>query len=292
VFSPEGIALVSAVVAALTNVIVAPIAKRHSALLVSAALSAAMALFFILVAPLVLGKLEAKLALTGPALYILLGAAPILTVGTFLYWLSVQRLGASVAYPIASSYPLLVSVFGFVVLREPFSVLKLAGTVAIIGGVSLVSVSSADARSQTTAGPYWKALLVAFLTMLCWSGNTILVKLAVDGGVGIFAVNLLRMPVMAVLLSAALFARGGGREIVSMQRKALLVLLVAAVISGFQDLLYFYTLQASKLSIVVPLSSTAPMFVMILALVFLKERVTLPRALGTLVTVVGIILLA
>ena len=289
---PEAIALVSAFIAAVSNTLVAPIATRYGALLVSAVLTTAMAVVFLLLSPFVLGSVEPALTLSRPALYVVLGAAPILTVGTLLYWVSVRRLGTSVAYPIASSYPLVVSFLWLWLSGEAFSALKLVGTAAILAGVSLVTVTSSEHGSPKRDRRQWLALLTAFLTMLCWSGNTILVKLAVDEGLGVFTVNLLRMPVMAVLLCLALFFGRRGTKIEPMSRKALLVLLLAALINGAQDLLYFYTLQASSLSTVVPLASTAPLFVMLMALLFLKERVTLPRAAGTILTVVGIIILA
>jgi uncharacterized membrane protein len=57
-------------------------------------------------------------------------------------------------------------------------------------------------------------------------------------------------------------------------------------------MLYFYTLQASDLSIIVPLASTAPLFAMPMAVLFLKERVTLQKLMGTIMTVTGIAVLA
>jgi len=288
----EGIALASAAVAALANVIVAPVANRYGAYMVSALLSAAVALIFILLSPFVLGKTGTDLGSTKAILYTVLGAAPILAAGTLLYWESVRRLGISVAFPIASSYPLVVSLYGFFLLDEAFSIVKVLGTVTIIAGVSLISISSSESETTSSEGPQWKSVLLAFLAMLCWSANTILIKLAVDAGLGVFTVNLLRMPVIALLLTAAVIVRHRKERIPRISLRPLSVLVLAALISGAQDLLYFYTLQASDLSIIVPLASTSPLFVMPMAVLFLKERVTLRALVGTLLTVAGIAALA
>lgn len=288
----EGIALASAAVAALANVIVAPVADRYGAYLVSALLSAAIALIFILLAPFVLGMTGADLSSTKAILYVILGAAPILATGTLLYWESVRRLGISVAFPIASSYPLAVSLYGFFFLDEAFSVAKVFGTVAITVGVSLISISSSESGSRSSEGPHRRSILLAFLAMLCWSGNTILIKHAVDAGLGVFTVNLLRMPVIALLLTTAVMVRYRKERIPRPSLRPLSVLGLAAVISGVQDLLYFYTLRASDLSIIVPLASTSPLFVTPMAVLFLKERVTLRTLVGTIMTVIGIVALA
>jgi drug/metabolite transporter (DMT)-like permease len=288
----EGIALVSAAIAALANVIVAPVANRYGAYQVSAWLSAAVALIFILLSPFVLVITGAELGSTKAILYTVLGAAPILAAGTLLYWESVRRLGISVAFPIASSYPLVASLYGFFFLDEAFSLAKVFGTVAIIGGVSLVSISSSESGKRSTEGTHWKAVLLAFMAMLCWSGNTILIKLAMDAGLGVFTVNLFRMPVIAMLLTTVVIVRHRKASTPRISLRSLSVLGLAALISGAQDLLYFYTLQASDLSIIVPLASTSPLFVTPMAVLFLKERVTLRTLAGTIMTVIGIAVLA
>lgn len=288
--APEGIALISAVVAAVANIVVAPVAGRHGTFVVSAALSTAMAVLFILLAPLVLGRWEDALSPSRASFYVILGAAPALAAGTLLYWASVKRLGVSVAYPIASSYPLVVSLFGFLFLGEPFSTGRALGTIAIISGVSLISISSSESRGRSALEPQRTMIPIAFLAMFCWSANTIFVKLAVDDGLGVFTVNLLRMPVIAILLIATLLVRRHRVHTPNLPLRSLLILIVAAVISAAQDLLYFYGLQTSDLSTVVPLASTSPVFVLLLAALFLKERLRLSTSLGTLLTVAGIIL--
>jgi transporter family protein len=126
--------------------------------------------------------------------------------------------------------------------------------------------------------------------MFCWSANTIFVKLAMDDGLGVFTVNLLRMPVIAVLLIATLIVRRQRVHTPMLPLRSLLVLIVAAVINATQDLLYFYSLQTSDLSTVVPLAATSPVFALLLAALFLKERLRLSTSLGTVLTVAGIIM--
>jgi transporter family protein len=288
----EGLALASAGVAALANIVVAPVANRHGAYIVSALLSVGVALIFIVLSPLFLGAAGADFSSTRAILYTVLGAAPILAMGHLLYWESVRRLGVSVAFPIASSYPLIASLYGFFFLDEVFSIAKILGTVAIISGVSMVSMARRESEAGSSRQYHRKSVLLAFLAMLSWSGNTILIKLAMNEGLGVFTVNLLRMPVIALLLTTAVFVRNRRERIPRISIRPLAILGLAAVINGAQDLLYFYTLNASDLSIIVPLASTSPLFVTLMAGLFLKERITPRVAIGTVTTVIGITVLA
>ena len=56
------------------------------------------------------------------------------TLGIVTYYLALSRAEASKIVPLCSVYPLVAAVLAFGFLREPFTWLKLAGTVLVIGG--------------------------------------------------------------------------------------------------------------------------------------------------------------
>jgi transporter family protein len=56
--------------------------------------------------------------------------------------------------------------------------------------------------------------------------------------------------------------------------------------------MYFLAMQLGQVSTVVPLAATSPLFVIPMAHVVLKETITWPVAVGTLLTMVGAVLVA
>lgn len=57
------------------------------------------------------------------------------------------------------------------------------------------------------------------------------------------------------------------------------------------QLAYYYALKYSEASKVVPVSSSFPLFTLILAFLFLHENITFKKILGTLLVILGIILI-
>ena len=109
--------------------------------------------------------------------------------------------------------------------------------------------------------------------------------------------------VLTVLLAAFLaamaqyiFKRGMPRFDMSMRgfmaligsRQVLLGLMVYA--AGL--VIYLYALSTSELSFVYPTFASVFVFVLILSKFMLKEQVTLPRALGVAIVIIGIVLVA
>ncbi len=64
----------------------------------------------------------------------------VLTAGSFPLLISALSRGdASVVVPVTAAYPVLTAILSVLVLSEPFSWLRLCGTVLIVAGVALVS---------------------------------------------------------------------------------------------------------------------------------------------------------
>jgi transporter family protein len=87
---------------------------------------------------------------------------------------------------------------------------------------------------------------------------------------------------IAVFLIQPPFARGGGN---------LLMALVTGVCGSLGGLAFFFALGYGRASIIVPLSSLYPAITILLSLIFLGERPTLPQGIGIVLALIASILL-
>lgn len=96
--------------------------------------------------------------------------------GWTLVALSQQRIGVARTGALVAATPLVGALLAVPVLREPLTVFTLAGVGLTVGGVAMVSVSSASRRTEGWRMP-WFALTVAFL----WGTTPQLIRLGLRG---------------------------------------------------------------------------------------------------------------
>jgi len=135
-----------------------------------------------------------------------------------------------------------------------------------------------------------KAVLYALLTALIWGSAPILFKLGLRGELsplsGIFVHN------ASAALVAFFFLLLLRENPFSYPLKELLAVALGGVVSGFLGLLTYYkAVKLGEVSLVAPLTSTAPLFSFLLSVLLLGESFTLLKLAGTLLIVSGAVLL-
>ena len=131
------------------------------------------------------------------------------------------------------------------------------------------------------------------------SGSAIAAALvAVFGKLGLSGVDptlatILRGAVMAILLVVAGFAFGkfNGFSLSSLEGKAWLHILLAAVAGAASWLLYFLALKAGPASAVAVVDKMSVILVILLAAAFLGESLTTRSVLGIFLTIAGALLI-
>lgn len=133
----------------------------------------------------------------------------------------------------------------------------------------------------------------ALASAVTWALTSTLVR-AASAHVGPAAANAVRATVAGLLLLVALavaLALGVAAPVVTAEALALLV--VSVVIGlGIADTLYFESLRLLGVARALPLTSSYPLFVTALAVLFLREPLTPRLLVGVVVTVVGVALVA
>lgn len=134
------------------------------------------------------------------------------------------------------------------------------------------------------------AFVLWILTLLFWGVCPIIEKVGlkeIDPLLGLF----IRTSFSFLALGTTVFLTGSFR-VEAITFKTVFILSLSGIIGGFLGMLtYFSLLKAKEASQVVPLTSAYPLVSTLLAIFFLKESLTLAKALGILLVVSGLFLL-
>ena len=83
---------------------------------------------------------------------------------------------------------------------------------------------------------------------------------------------------------------GSGNQISSIDGTTLLFLILSGAATGASWLCYFRALQLGDINKVVPIDKSSTVLTILLALIFLQEGISIPKALAVLVIAAGILL--
>lgn len=134
-----------------------------------------------------------------------------------------------------------------------------------------------------------KAVLFALLSALVWGTAPLIFKIGLRGEVpplvGIFYHN----------LTAALFAFVSillVRESLSYPTRDLIIVSFGGFVSGFLGLLLYYkAIKVGEVSVVAPIVASSPLWASLLAFILLGEAFSFMKLLGTILVVLGVILI-
>ena len=212
--------------------------------------------------------------------------------GDTMYVRSLGLIGVARAFPVSiSGYLLLTFVVAVAFLGETLSLRAIVGGVAVAGGISLVGLATSSGGGAADGGRGWLlGLLMATGAAVCWTIAVSILKLAL-AEVDVVAANSIRLPTVALALLAIAVGRRDFRPKDYGWRAVSIVGLAGVLGIGVGSLLFLYAVQTAGVARTAVLSSTSPLFAVPLSAVFLGERLTVPIVLGTLLCVVGIVLL-
>jgi len=221
----------------------------------------------------------------------LFGVGGLLTPGLvrLFYYNGLKKLGASVNSSIFSIYPLYTALFAVIFLSELLSPQNFLGILLIAIGVIVVELSFRGANGKDK--PFASSLVFPVLGGLMLGISAIIRKAALD----VFNAPILGVAVaytFTFLLYTTMIATSKRtRKELSLRRDTRLFWL-AGVGQALSWILSFYALSLEKVSIITPLLSVEPLFVVMLAAVYMREqeRVSSKLVTGMILTFVGVVL--
>lgn len=223
-------------------------------------------------------------SLAGIAFFALAGLVG--TVGGRLFrFLSIEAVGAAITAAVTNLSPLVSSLLAILILGERVTLAVLAGTVVIVGGTTLLSAGG------RRVGVRPAQLLVPGLSALCFGVVAVLRKVGLSG--------MEPLPGLAVNVTAALVAytafllATGQSGVMACRGRSLAYFVAAGVAENLTVYLVVVALSIGQVSVVVPLSSVSPIFVLVLSFFFLRDIEILDRCIvgGTLLIVIGVYLI-
>ena len=135
-----------------------------------------------------------------------------------------------------------------------------------------------------------KGEILALIAAVLWGIAPIFDKMVMSSGVSPYLANVVRaVGALAFLAASALIFKQ--YDLMELGIRNTVLLLVAGLIGGgVAMVLYFLALKFTQASKVVPLTSIYPLFTVIFSAVILGGKVSFKVLLGTLLIVVGVIL--
>jgi drug/metabolite transporter (DMT)-like permease len=159
--------------------------------------------------------------------------------------------------------------------------MTLVGLVLILG---LRSTHGDPRRAQ------WHGVAGALVVAVLWALSAILMKPAMRDLSPLTAQGI-RLPIVALFLWATPWARAGVPSLRATGQRVVAPLVVLSALTAISSLMWVAGLKYSNVMVATVLSSTSPMFALILGALFLGERLTPFAVVGAMLTVVGIVVL-
>ena len=132
--------------------------------------------------------------------------------------------------------------------------------------------------------------LYALLSALFASLTAIFAKIGVTG-VNSNLATAIRTVIILILAWGIVLARGEQKGIQTLSKHNLIFLIISGIATGLSWIFYFKAIQVGKVSQVAPLDKLSVALTIILAMVFLGEAVSLKAAIGSVLIIIGTLIM-
>ncbi|MGY5881658.1 MAG: DMT family transporter [Candidatus Thorarchaeota archaeon] len=216
-----------------------------------------------------------------------------IVIGDTMYFFSQERIGVGRAFPIVMSYPLVVYALAALFLGEPVILQRVLGAVIVVIGVSLIA--RAEYSEKTENNTRWNTrdrnvgLLLAFVTIVVWSVSDVTFQYGLIG-VGAAEANFYRMVVASIVyIPIFMISLRGGRRLPS--RKISSIAMITGFFSiGLSLIVYSFAVKFVGATITSVMIASAPVITAPLSALYLREDVNSKVGIGTILTILGILL--
>ena len=187
----------------------------------------------------------------------------------------------------SGTFPLTTLLFEYLLLGfEPDRTLAL-GALLVVAGVALLSQRSTQVDAAG-GGRTGIGIAFALSASFVWGFGVVLLKPAL-AHVTLVQANALRMPLVALLLLIFRILPAREASIGRLDRRAFLIIAGSGLIGmGLGSWMFLAAVMDIGPARTATLTSIYPVFGLILAVLFLRERLSLPRAAGVAACVAGV----
>lgn len=211
-----------------------------------------------------------------------------IALGDTLYFLALTRLGSRTTLMFTTTIPIVTALAAMLIFDESLSAytwLSLLLTLFGVGWVLREQAPRNEGVTQWRHGVWYAALFV-----VASAGSILFTKLGVAELPSMHATFWRQLwALIALFTLAGVMRRLNESTLPLRNRRDLLSITVAAVIGGFLGTwLSVAALKYTEAAVATTLNSTSPLFILPLAALWLKERVTINAVIGAVVAVSGV----
>ena len=205
---------------------------------------------------------------------------------------AISMVGAARAVPMAGLQPVVAFTLGVILLGERPDLLVIVGTPIIVVGLLLVVMPRRGANSgDGVVNVRRLGYLLAIGSAATFASRDTISRHVVTDLIDPLVSAGLALAIGGTIL-AVILHRQVARSVMTVPRKYLLICALAGVFQGLAVASLFQALSRAPVTVVSPIYASQPLITLILAHFFLKrlEAIDFLLALGTMVSVVGVIL--
>ncbi len=210
-----------------------------------------------------------------------------IALGDTVFFESTRALGLARAMTISTTYPLGAALIAAVFLGEPVTLPIAVGALVTLAGLVLIVAPWAERAPEER---FWFGVGTAAIASLAWAVSTVLLKPALAETDAVTA-QAIRLPLASAALWLTPWARAAPRALALSSRGARVRIVVLGALTSVSSVMFVAGVKHAGVAVASVLSSTAPMFAIPLAVIFLGERLTPHALLGIAITIAGIAVL-
>ena len=216
-----------------------------------------------------------------------------IVIGDTMYFLSQERIGVGRAFPIVMSYPLVVYLMAAIFLGEPVILQRIIGAVIVVFGVGVIARAEYSEDIENTSR--WSnrdrtiGLLLAIVTIIVWSISDVTFQYGLIG-VGAAEANYYRMLVASIIYVPVFMLSLKGRRHLPSRRISGIAMIIGFFSIGVSLIVYSYAVKFVGATVTSVLIASAPVITAPLSTLYLREDVNKYVGIGTILTVLGILM--
>ena len=216
--------------------------------------------------------------------WLLLGGSVVIgvVIGDTLYLSALREVGVARTMPLVGTYPLTTLFFEWLLLQHPAGYNLLLGTCLVVAGVILISTSWGRRSGSSDISPRQLKLgvFLALSAAVLWGLSTVLLKPALTHISAVHA-SAVRMPLVALMLFLTKVLPDKEERLRGIDLRTFLVVAFSGILGMFVgSLMYLVALKDASAGKVVTLTSFSPVFAVIMAAIFLQEKLNTRIVLG------------
>ncbi|MBN1538292.1 MAG: DMT family transporter [Anaerolineales bacterium] len=221
---------------------------------------------------------------------ILIPVASILYAVAYLLFFRGFELGnVSIISATMNLWAVFTMIFAFIILEQRLSMFQLVGVFMILAGVAFVSLKWEDIKNQNInlLSGVKETMVAAFLFGVFWIFSEV-----ISEDIGWVSTTLFVK--IGIVLFMLLFSLFGKRElrIVNATPKLMSLILFAGILEAGAVSIVNWGLTIGDAILVTPISSALSIVTILMAVIFLKEKITALQAIGMIIVIAGIVLTA